>query len=324
MNFLAFRLAKPFYMFLLLFTLAGCTQSGNNASLPVPPDEYGAGISSGEVLVVEPMFPEAEPVISPTPGNSGKNIPVLENNSKLITMYAVAPERNNVKLPKVSDLEPQIDEYVNTIKKNLDDLDGSIRFADDADVLYRDANTLVLLALALGVSDENNKYKKSAPAIIAAAKKLETAKTFDVAQKAVAELEKSLTVVSASAQLKWEKVASLKPLMKAVPNINNVVKRNLRNEAALKRGTTKVMQGTATLAVIGQGSVPNADETTSPDSADEWKKLCYSFRDAALEVNAKTTAYVDEKATFDDVDAAFETLSDTCNACHELFFHDVK
>ena len=329
MDYLLSRLAKPFHISLLLLTLVGCTRPGGNASLPVPPDDsYGAGISSGEVLVVEPMFPETEPESGPLSGDLSKNEPLLPKADRQISMYAVPVERSSAKtdakLPKVSDLEPQIEDYVKSIKKNLDDLDGSVRFADDADVLHRDANTLVLIALALGVSDEENKYKKSAPAIIAAARKIETVITFDAAEKAVAELEKSLTASPAQVELKWEKVASLKPLMKAVPYINNVVKRNLRNEAALKKGAPKVVQGTAVLAVIGQGSVPNADETTKPASADQWKKLCFDFRDAALDVNEKTGAYIEGKATFDDVDAAFETLSETCNTCHEVFFHEVK
>ena len=226
-----------------------------------------------------------------------------------------------VALPKADDLVPQIDVYVARLEKNLDDLDGSIRFDQDADTLYRDANTLAMIALALGLSKEENPYQKAAPAIVEAALKVENAKNFDDAAKAVAEVKRALKTSTDPAKLSWEtKIASLKPLMKAVPNINTLVKRNLRNESVLKRGTRIVVEGSAVMAVLGQGSIPHADETIRPGAVKEWTDHCLEFRDAALTLYRVASEYEAENAKFDDIQNAYEVLSDSCDSCHNLFY----
>ena len=308
-----------FYTILLLSALmlsVGCsskkTETAPATEAPAASEtEALPSVSFDGEEVIEPMFPTEE-----TPEEILSTVRLMKPEIK------IAQEAGAVKLPKADDLAPQIAVYVEKLEKTLDDLDGSVRFAEDADVLYRDANTLALIALALGLSKEDNPYKKAAPAIIEAAMKMETVKNLDEATKAVAEVKKSLKANGNPADLSWEqKVASLKPIMKAVPNINTLVKRNIRTEAAMKKGPRKVVEGAAIMAVIGQGSIPNAAETIKPNAAKEWKQHCIEFRDAAWDLNRLASEYEAGKTDFDNVQIAFEALTDTCDSCHKLFYH---
>ena len=299
--------------FTFLFFCLGCfSQPTEGASrqpktidIIAPP-----GVSFGGETVIEPMLPIEELEMDHT---------TSAMPSRLNPRFAADAQ---VQLPKVADLVPQIDAYVKRLEKNLDDLDGSPRFIEDADTLHRDANALALIALALGLSQEENPYQKAAPVIIEAALKLETVKTFDDATKAMMELKRSLKADGDPTTLRWDKkVASLSPIMKAVPNINTLVKRNLRTEAALKKGVRIAVEGAAVMAAIGQGSIPNLDETIKPDAAKEWTAHCIEFRDAALALNRAASDYEAEKGKFSAVQDAYEALSDSCDSCHKLFYH---
>ena len=297
----------------ILFACLGCfpmpkgkTSPQPEASETTPPPS----VSVEEETVIEPMFPAEEPEDSSA---------ALQ--TQLNPKFA-ADASNPVLLPKVSDLVPQVKVYVERLEKSLDDLDGTPRFVEDAEVLYRDANTLALIALALGLSKEDNPYKKAAPAIIQAAMKMETVKNFDEAAKVIAEIKQSLKAEGDPTTLSWDKkIVTLRPIMKAVPNINTLVKRNLRTEAALRRGSRTVAEGSAVMAVIGQGSIPNVTETIKPGAVKEWTAHSIEFRDAALGLNRAALDYEAEKGTFDAVQDAYEALSDSCDSCHVLFYH---
>lgn len=302
----------------LLFTLSGCIDK----ETPNYPPSMLPGVTV-EVIEYEPMYPAAPKtkqddltVLGPT---------ILDSTSvyqvQSLSQYGnnAAEAESEVKLPPIADLEPQVEQYVARLKKTLEDLDGSVRFADDAEVLYRDASTLSMIALALALAPEKSKYKEAAHGIIQTAEKLQSVKSIEEATQVVAELEKAMTSQSATV-LTWKKIAPLKPLMKAVPNINTLIKRNLRTEAALKKGDKKVLEGSAALAVIAQGSLPNVAETIKPDAEKEWKNYCRDFRDAALKVHQTTRSYMDGQAEYEAVEAAFEKLTDSCNSCHTLFF----
>lgn len=297
---------------ILLFSI-GCFSKPSEEPPYQPNSEISAppSVSFDGETVIEPMFP-AEPEIASEDQTSALQ---TQPNPKFA-------DDASVQLPKAADLVPQIDAYVTKIEKTLDDLDGSPRFVADADALHRDANALALIALSLGLSKEDNPYKKAAPAIVEAAMKLEIVKNYDDAVKAVAQLKRSLKADADPTKLNWnDKVASLSPIMKAVPNINTFVKRNLRTEAALKRGTRNVIEGTAVMAVIGQGSIPNADETIKPKAVKEWTDHCIEFRDAALVLYRAASDYEAEKGKFDAVQDAYEALSDSCDSCHKLFYN---
>ena len=297
----------------ILFVCLGCSPKPGKEPLQQPETSKTTpppSVSIDEEMVIEPMFPAEEPEDSSA-----------AMQTQLNPKFA-ADASNPILLPKVSDLVPQIKVYVERLEKSLDDLDGTPRFVEDAEVLYRDANTLALIALALGLSKEDNPYKKAAPAIIQAAMKVETVKNFDEAARVIAEIKQSLKADGDPTTLSWDKkIVTLRPIMKAVPNINTLVKRNLRTEAALKRGTRVVAEGSAVMAVIGQGSIPNVTETIKPGAVKEWTAHSLEFRDAALALNRAALEYEAEKGTFGAVQDAYEVLSDSCDSCHKLFYH---
>ena len=311
--------------FAILFFSLGCSPEPvveERFDQPAADSYVPPNVSFDGETVIEPMFPteeseESEEILEEFSLENTNSALQTQPNPKL-----AAEASNSLPLPKVGDLVPQVEAYIKKLENTLDDLDGSPRFAQDADVLYRDANALALIVLALGLSKEDNPYKKAAPAIIAAAVKLETVKSFDEAAKAIAELKQSLKAEGDPAALSWDKkVASLKPLMKAVPNINTLVKRNLRTEAALRRGNRIVVEGAAAMAVIGQGSIPNIAETIKPDAVKEWTAYCIEFRDVSLALNQAASDYEAGRGTFGAVQDAYEALSDSCDSCHTLFYH---
>ena len=328
-----------FLSVIIVFFCMGCFHKPNEKpSSETSEITTSPGVSFEGETVIERMFPLEEPEVSPGEPSMEEAIPNVEpepesesteDTEDTTAAIPMQPNRKfaadasvSVLLPKTGDLVPQVAVYVARLEKNLDDLDGTPRFVEDADVLYRDANTLALIALALGLSKEDNPYKKAAPAIIQAAMKMETVKKFDDAARVIAEIKQSLKAEADPTTLSWDKkIVTLKPIMKAVPNINTLVKRNLRTEAALKKGTRTVAEGSAVMAVIGQGSIPNVVETIKPDAVKEWNAHCLEFRDAALALNRAAADYEAEKGKFDTVQNAYEALSDSCDSCHKLFYH---
>ncbi len=315
-----------FVVFVLLSAL-GCGEKSTpsrNAPPPVAP-----GISAGETVELEPMFPAApaagtesqpapasEPPSAETPSAEPVSLQQVQPQAPYTTLFAA----EDVRYPQATDLEPQLEAYLKKLENALSDLDGTVDYDADAESLRRDANTLSLIVLALGMTDEDNKYKKAAPGIIQACLKLRAAKKYDEAVQCFDNLKKSFSS-SSDAKLQWARIAELPPIMKAVPLINSLVKRSLRTEAALKKdGAKRVAQGTAVLAVIAQGSLPNVEETIKPQAAKEWKEQCLSFRDIALELNERTHAFSAGQASYEEVEASFEKLTAACDACHVHFY----
>jgi hypothetical protein len=216
--------------------------------------------------------------------------------------------------PKVStfapaeDLVGQVDAYLGRLEEAVG---SEADFKDAEGKIARDANTLILVSLALGLHDTDNKYKAAAPAMVKAGQQVAAAKDYAAAKAAVAELKKAAEAGAASGELKWEKVATLSALMKQVPMINTKLKRNMR------RFSTKAKESagdTATLAVIAQGSMANSDETKKPGEVKEWYKYCEQMRDAAAAVNAAIHAG-DQKAA----DKQMKAMTKSCDDCHAVF-----
>ncbi|MCL2711138.1 MAG: hypothetical protein FWE95_09690 [Planctomycetaceae bacterium] len=279
--------------------------------------------------LVDPIIrrprPPAEPI--PSEKQSEETSGVL---STILGKYAaqVLPPPV-VPLPPVEDLTAQIDEYIKKMGESLEFLDGSPRYEADASDIVRDANALALIALAVGLAEDDSKYKKSASLIIETAKNLAAAKTLDEGQKAHAALKASLTVLGRN-PLSWsDKVAGLTPAMKALPNLSSAVKRVTDTERKLNvtlgRPTQLIFGQTAAMAAIAQGAIPNVVETTKPDAVEEWKKLCEEFRDAAIKVNAVTRQYAKDLADDKDPDYsvfnnAYKAMVSSCDDCHRVFY----
>ncbi|MDR3111035.1 MAG: hypothetical protein LBU65_15305 [Planctomycetaceae bacterium] len=281
-----------------------------------------------DLATVTPPAPGAPTVTpsSPSITSEAGYVEPLKPSALLSTSVPadkIAAEK--VPLPAVADLEGQIDAYIKKLDSDLEDLATSKNFKADATSLHRDANALALIALAIGLSDENGKLKTAAAGIVAAAKAVEKAGDLAAASAAVANVKTSLTGTADAASLGWTKVASLAPVMKAVPNINANVTRNSSTERRLTAGArvkdaqAAVTEGTAAMAVIMQGSIANYDETDKAGSADDWERLCKEFRDLALKANAEMHSFVDGKSDFAKLTASLEAMRKSCDDCHNVF-----
>jgi hypothetical protein len=228
-----------------------------------------------------------------------------------------------VPLPPAADLDEQVEFYIKEFDKSLEDLAASKDFTADANILARDANTLILIALAIGMSEETGKYKAAAPEIIKAAQAVADAKDLAAAKTAEAAVKAALEKKSTD-KLEWKKVAKMEPVMKlAVPRINTGMTRYLRTEALLKRGIPNITGATASLAVIAQGVKPNFDETIKPDNEEEWVKLSKDFRDLALKANAAIHGFEKGDVTFDAFKDALAAMKESCEHCHAVFTEGV-
>jgi hypothetical protein len=102
--------------------------------------------------------------------------------------------------------------------------------------------------------------------------------------------------------------------MKAVPLVNTRLKRYMRR---FERSTDDLAGYSGVIAVIAQGSMPNADETEKPAEVEKWQQFCVQMRDAAASLNAACRAE-DEDAAKEAMDA----LQKSCDDCHAVFHED--
>ena len=314
---------------LLIFSI-GCTKTK-------PEPIKGNTIDSTAIIELEktePLVIKLEPRIDPpevkTPTEeTTEEVPVPSETSGITAEVLGKYAAETIPLPPVDDLTAQVDEYITKIGSNLDDLDGTPNYAQNSADIARDANALTLVALALGLADDDSKYKKSAPNIISAAQTLAAAKNYDDAQLAYDALKASLTNTASGDPLSWSnKVGDLSPIMKALPNLSSAVKRTTDTERKLNQALNKkpppIYSQLAALAVISQGSIPNVAETPKPDAAEEWKKFCEEFRDAALKVNAAARQYAkdkaDDKEDYKSFNASFKAMTESCDHCHKVFY----
>jgi hypothetical protein len=303
------------FLCLLLVFCSGCPQTAKKK-----PEAQKNPADSGETInqppLVEPLVPKTDPPEKTEPsGVPAAGVPGVPAGK-------IAAE--TVPLPPVADLTGQADEYVAKLGVLLEDIDGSTKYKEDSSDIVRDSHALMLVALAIGLSDGDSKYKQSAPHIIAAAKTLATAENLEAGRNAYKVLTASLQEKKGGGQaLNWTaKTADLTPLMKAVPNLSSMIKR-LNTENKLKKQLEKkpaaVFGALAALTVIPQGSIANAAETSKPDAAAEWKKDCEHFRDAALKANGLAHQFAEGKAVFADFKAAVGAMQESCDQCHKVF-----
>lgn len=274
--------------------------------------------------------PEVDPILGPGVGDNAPEPPAIPDTTtgtpaatveRISPVYAV----ETVPLPPVGDLEPQIDAYIKKLETNVEELDGTDDYARDADTVVRDATALKLIALALGKHKDENKFQKAAPEIMSASQELLDAKSLADAKKAIANLKASTSKTGDPSKLKWEdKHAKMLPAMKAVPNINSTLNRYIRTEAILKKSVDKAAEGTAAIAVIGEGSIPNVAETIKPELEKEWKKECEKFRDFMLECNKLLHDFQDGKAEFKTIKDHLDKREDACQSCHNIFTEGVS
>ena len=211
------------------------------------------------------------------------------------------------------DLAAQVDYFVKHIGEAL------VNKADYDDVkkttVERDSNTLAVLALLLGMHDQDNKLKSSAPAMLKQSQKLaENYEDFDKATAAFVELKKAVAgEIKSDGPLKWEAVAAMSPLMKQVPVIHAPMKRGATDERRFKRQAAQTAGQAATLAAIAQAAMFNTDHA-SEDQIPQWEKFCAQMRDACGTVNSAARTGDAAKAA-----QGILALQKSCDDCHAVF-----
>jgi len=320
---------RTIILFALLF-LVFCASCSKEVSLPDKGNTTGTVETTdpnSEPPLVEPMFYPDGSQVNPTEEQPVKDVPDTTGIfSEALGKYGAEV----VPLPPLADLTAQVDEYITSIGKFLEDLDGSPKYVDDAANIVRDVHALALVVHAIGLAEADSKYKKPAAPIITSAKVLAIAKNFAEGQERYEKLKTSLTSAGNGDSLSWaERVADLAPAMKALPNLSSAVKRRSDTERklnlALERQPHQVYGALAAMAVIAQGTIPNVAETPKPDAEAEWKKLCEEFRDAALQANAAAHQYAKDKEDGKEpnyalFDASFKAMSASCDDCHKVFY----
>ena len=228
------------------------------------------------------------------------------------------------KFAPAEDLVAQVAVYVEDFEEAVE---SEEEYKDSAEKIAKQANTLILIALALGIHDSDNPFKAAAPAMLKAAQELAAAKDYDSAKAGVAAVKAATTSAEGdAAELKWGKLASLPELMKAVPLINTKMKRPLRSESRLQKGAGDMAGYAAVLAVVAQGSLDSCDDTEKPNEVGKWQALCVEMREKAAAVNTAVRKFSEAATpeTFEATKAAVEALNVSCEACHEVFKPDVS
>lgn len=222
-----------------------------------------------------------------------------------------APPKLSTVAP-AADLVAQSKLYVEGFAKGLA---SEQDYKDSADKIKRDANTLTVLALALGNHDTDNDLKSAAPGIMQAAQELAKTKDYAAAQSGFEKVRlamdgKGEQAADAGAP-KWARVASMGQLMKQVTFVNNRLKRSMRR---FGNQNEEQARDAAVLAAIAQAVVYDTHEVKNPGDLDRWYQLCGQMRDAAGELNAKVSTA--DKA---GAEAALLKLAQSCDDCHKVF-----
>lgn len=219
--------------------------------------------------------------------------------------------------PKISTFAPA-DELAGQLQTYLQEMQADLEKPADytatGSKITKDANTVVILALHLGLHDEANDFKAKAPGIIAAAQVLAKATEYEAAKAAYATLKKAAEGSGGeSGELTWKRIASLGQLMKQVNIINAKLRRSTRG-SRLKSTAEESTRLATVLAAIGQASIYDTHEVKDQSKLGEWYELAAGMRESAAALN-RAIKTGDEKMTAD----AIKNLDQNCTKCHTAF-----
>jgi hypothetical protein len=259
--------------------------------------------------------PAAHPEAKPEPPAKPESKPEAKSEGSAAGVEGMPLPPKVSSFAPAEDLAYQMDKYIGEMEK------GTATESDYKELpegkVSQTGSTMVLLAVALGASDQDNKYKANAGALLAACQKLAVAADYAATKQAVA------AVVAAAkgegkgtAEVKWARLADLKELMKQVPNVNTKLKSNLNH---LKSKAKEAAGNSATLAVIAQGAMANVADTRKPAESQKWFAFCTEMREAAAAVNASIRVK-NEKAVSETMDR----LQKSCDDCHAIFKEEEK
>jgi cytochrome c556 len=210
------------------------------------------------------------------------------------------------------------DDLAAEVKLLVADLEKAVVTKDEYDSqvegrFIRDGNTITLIAITLGLHDQDSPLKRYAKAIAAAARKLTKTKNYPTTKQAIEDLEKAVDGQGTDGdELKWGKVAPLNGLMKdEVPNINTKLKTGLRH---FKKRAGEVSANAVAMALIAENARLYIADTKKPNEGTKWTEFAGQMRSAASELAAKAHAGDEAGAT-----AAMDKLDQSCHACHAVF-----
>ena len=298
-------------------TLPGCSGSDDSTSTdaadPGESADPGATTDPAEPSDPEPTTDPVEP--SDPDATTEPDEPAEPSDPATPEDTTAEPAAAASGVPDISTFAPA--KYLTAeVAEYIEDLEGAVEteedYNDTPDKVARLASTLAVMAVGLGLHDEDNPYKASAGALMKAAQDLAVTTDFASAQAGVAAVKAAAASQEPSdVELKWGKIAALAPLMKQVPLINSKLGRSVKR---LDRSADDAQSYSAVIALIAQGTVNNSDETIAPERVEDWIELCIAARDGAAAVGAAARAGDAEAAA-----AAMQKLDETCTACHEIF-----
>lgn len=299
-------------------SLCGCSRPSQPPAAGPPeqpaPEQPAPGQPAPEQPAPQQLAPQQPAPEQPAPEQPAPEQPAPEQPAPEQPGSTGAADPN---APPVSsfapaaDLTAQLAEYVEDLEQALG---SESDYADFQAKVAQDASTLAVLALALGMHDEENPHRANAAAIIKAAQQLAAAGDYAAATQALAAVKEAVAEhTEVAGELKWEPVASLPHLMKAVPTINT----NLKRYTSESRFASRAKQSAgfaAVLAAIAQASLADTSEAENDAQAEQWRQFCIQMRDAAGAVGSGIRAQ-----DFSATQAAMERLAQSCHDCHEVF-----
>lgn len=291
--------------FILALTLSGCTPAPGQPSKQATPTESKT----------QPAQPAAEAETEQT------ERPAMQRVETALHSIPDSPD-GMPPVPKVSmfapaeDLTIQADKYIRKLEKAIVD-DDEFQYIQEK--IAKVSNTLVVIALALGLHDEPNKYQDRAGALMQAATLLAVVENMEEAKKAVAVVREAADGKRESdLELKWGRTASLPELMKQVPTINTKLKRYIKGKRFKSKAKLTVGY-TAVIATIAQGSMADTSEAKDAEQARQWYEYSVAMRDSAGALNAAI-----HKGNEPAAAKAMKKLAQSCNDCHAVFYPEAE
>jgi hypothetical protein len=212
----------------------------------------------------------------------------------------------------VADLESEVKTYLDRIAADVADKDGYGE--DQRGRVSKDASTVAVLGLMLGMHDQENRQKKSAAALVELAVELAGGvEDIEGARTTLGKIKAAWENPSAGEPITWKPVADLALLMQQVPNVNNALRRGVTS-GRFERSIDRTAGHAVTLAAIAQASLLDTTYCGDEDDEQAWRKICADMRDAAADVYRAVRKKDQEAAK-----AGLERIVATCDACHHRF-----
>ena len=234
-------------------------------------------------------------------------------------LWSLAAPPESPKVSQIASAKRLQEESARLLSAIENTMSDEANYKDLAGQVSRDSSTLAVLALALGLHDEENAWKKTAPGIVPAAAALaDVDNDYAAAQAAFAKLQAAIKTPAEAEALEWKNVTVLTNLMKQSTSLYNRMKRSMSASRFSKR-TDDNAGAAAALAVIGQITLHDTDYVSTDAEIALWQKQSTDWRTAASSLLRAIEAQ-DLKAA----NSAMTLLDRSCTECHQALKLDIK